>query len=282
MPSPTPEALALGRSYRLALLEAPRRGLAGSTLGAGPGSSQEFHDRRVYAAGDDVRHLDWRAFARTDQLLVRLHTEEIAPELDILVDASASMGIESAKAQMAVDLTQLLCSSARVAGFRVRILRLADEPQLIPLERFEAEGLELTDRTPLGHALAACTPLLRPGTVRILVSDLLSPADAGGSVRDLAVRSGGLAIVQLLGPGDARPAVGEALRLVDAEDGSVLDLVLDRRTVDAYRQRLTRLQGAWSEAARRRGGTFASLVADESLEAAARGPLLQAGLLEPA
>ena len=94
MPSPTPEALALGRSYRLALLEAPRRGLAGSTLGAGPGSSQEFHDRRVYAAGDYVRHLDWRAFARTDQLLVRLHTEEIAPELDILVDASASKAIE--------------------------------------------------------------------------------------------------------------------------------------------------------------------------------------------
>ena len=38
----------------------------GSTLGARAGSSLEFKDHRAYEPGDDLRHIDWSAYARTD------------------------------------------------------------------------------------------------------------------------------------------------------------------------------------------------------------------------
>jgi len=282
MPAPSPEALALGRAYRPTIAEAPRRGLAGAVLGRGPGASLEFHDRRAYAAGDDVRHLDWRAFARTDQLMVRLHREEVAPELELIVDASRSMAVEPAKAQRAVDLAGFLDSAARAAGYRSRVLRLGARPERLPWERFNAEGLECDEDVPLGHALAALAPLLRPDAVRVLVSDLLSPEDAVALTRDLAARAGGLAVVQVLGDVDTRPEIGDALRLVDAETNAAVDVVLDRRTVEAYLARLARLEAAWTDAARRRSGLFARVLASDPLDEVARGPLLRAGIVAPA
>ena len=68
------------------------------------GSSLEFQDRRLYEAGDDVRHLDWRAFARTDELFVRQYREEIQPRLELLIDDSRSMAVTETKAQLAVDV----------------------------------------------------------------------------------------------------------------------------------------------------------------------------------
>ena len=66
-------------------------GRDGDQLGRGTGASLEFQDRRSYVAGDDLRHLDWRAYARTDQLMLRLYREEILPHVEIVVDASRSM-----------------------------------------------------------------------------------------------------------------------------------------------------------------------------------------------
>ena len=104
MPSPSPEALALGARYALRWAELPWRGAAGERLGKGVGSSLEFQERRAYVPGDDVRHLDWAAYARSDQLMVRLYREEILPRIDLVVDGSRSMAVDAEKAQLATDL----------------------------------------------------------------------------------------------------------------------------------------------------------------------------------
>ncbi len=77
--------------YRLDLGAQRFRGRAGDRRGHGVGSSQEFFDFRDYVPGDDLRHLDWRGYARTEQLRIRLHQEEVAPHVDVLLDTSASM-----------------------------------------------------------------------------------------------------------------------------------------------------------------------------------------------
>src|SRR5262249_19380726 len=69
-------------------------GMVGSTLGQRSGSSLEFKDHRGYEPGDDLRHIDWNAYARSDQLTVKLFREEVTPHLDIVVDGSRSMALE--------------------------------------------------------------------------------------------------------------------------------------------------------------------------------------------
>lgn len=55
------------------------------------GYSVEFAQHRPYTAGDDLRHLDWKVFARTDKLYLKQYQQETNLDLLLLVDASGSM-----------------------------------------------------------------------------------------------------------------------------------------------------------------------------------------------
>ncbi|MHC4606203.1 MAG: DUF58 domain-containing protein, partial [Planctomycetota bacterium] len=56
------------------------------------GGSAEFHSHRGYAQGDDLRRIDWNAYARLDALFVRENVREEAPAVHLFLDESASMG----------------------------------------------------------------------------------------------------------------------------------------------------------------------------------------------
>ena len=56
------------------------------------GSSSEFAEHKLYAPGDDLKRLDWQAYARMDRYFVRRYEEEANLEIHLLVDASGSMG----------------------------------------------------------------------------------------------------------------------------------------------------------------------------------------------
>ncbi|MBR6471970.1 MAG: DUF58 domain-containing protein [Victivallales bacterium] len=58
------------------------------------GTGQEFAQYRRYAAGDDLRHVDWRLYARSDQLHCRMQNPDTAARLAIVLDTSASMGYQ--------------------------------------------------------------------------------------------------------------------------------------------------------------------------------------------
>ena len=281
--SPVPSAAAAGLAdrWRLALSSAPRGGIAGARLGRGTGASLEFEDRRSYVAGDDVRHLDWRAFARTGELMIKLHREEIAPRVEVLLDGSRSMAAGGAKSMLAVDLCALLLRCAGADGFAAACILAGEACESIALERFEREGVEFEARARLGESLRGIGALLRPGALRIVISDFLFPHDAAALLRTLRARAGALCVVQVLSAEDAAPVAGEALRLIDSETGETLDLVVDERGVQRYRERLQRLTEALEQEARRSGSQFVRIVADRSLEASCRDHLAPAGLLQP-
>jgi len=66
-------------------LAGPRKSVAG-------GHGLTFKDYRIYAPGDDIRLIDWKVFARTDNLYLKVHEEERNLTVHIIVDGSASMG----------------------------------------------------------------------------------------------------------------------------------------------------------------------------------------------
>ncbi len=56
------------------------------------GFSVEFAEHRQYYPGDEIRHIDWRAVAKTDRYYVKEYEEETNLKAHLLVDASGSMG----------------------------------------------------------------------------------------------------------------------------------------------------------------------------------------------
>lgn len=281
MPRPSPAALALAERYRPALERVPPRGPAGERLGRASGSSLEFHDRRPYQLGDDVRHIDWRAVARTDQLVTRVWREEVLARVEILVDVSRSLAIEPAKAQLTVDLAALLAHSAREDGCEALVIALGEEPRPVPLDELTRDGLTFEARAPFEPLLRAAAALQRRGAMVVVLSDFLFPHDPRTLVRLAAARAGVLALVQLLSRDENSPRPGSTQRLVDCESDATLDLVLDTATVAAYTQRLTSLQQALADESRRAAARFATLVADAPLEALARERLVPADVLMP-
>src|SRR6266851_3990491 len=119
-------------TYRQYVLEGERagsrfalgvpQGRAGLHQGGRAGSSLEFKEHRGYLPGDDLRHIDWNAYARSDQLAVKVFHEEVNPHLDLVVDGSRSMALaDSAKARAALGLAAFFVSAAGNAGFSHRL-----------------------------------------------------------------------------------------------------------------------------------------------------------------
>ena len=73
--------------------------MAGQHRSPHKGSSIEFAQHRQYAPGDELRRLDWRVFARSDRLVVKEYVEETSLSLNLLLDASESMGFRRSREQ---------------------------------------------------------------------------------------------------------------------------------------------------------------------------------------
>lgn len=272
-------AVRAAAAVRLALPRTPVGGRIGERLGSGTGSSLEFQDYRPYAPGDDLRHVDWAAYARSELLAVRLYREEVAPRIDLVIDISRSMGISEQKLRAYGELIGLLacaCAST-VADARV-ITRSAAQPQPLNVPE-DIERMVACDSTRC--ALEDTHLALRRRSLRVVVSDFLFPHDAEVLVSRLARDCAMLSLVQLTLQDEAEPTVEGPRRLVDVEGHGELDLVIDETAIQDYRGRFSRLRLGLSQAARRIGARFAYVTAGTPIREVARG-LASAGVLEAA
>lgn len=60
------------------------------------GFSVEFAEHRQYYPGDEIRHIDWRVFGKTDRYYIKEHEEETNLQAHLLIDASGSMAYRGA------------------------------------------------------------------------------------------------------------------------------------------------------------------------------------------
>ena len=266
-------------AFRLVMPRTPLGGRLGERLGSGTGSSLEFQDYRPYVPGDDLRHVDWAAYARSEVLAVRLYREEVAPRIDLVLDVSRSMVVTDQKRGAYGELSALLaCACASTEADPRVITASGAEPQ--PLHRAEDIERYLACDAPLSALEQSHLPFRRR-SLRVVVSDFLFPHDADVLVGRLARDGASLALVQLTLPGEADPSAEGGRRLIDVEGHGELDLVIDERAVRDYRARFGRLRLGLSLAARRVGARFAHVVAGTPLRAVAR-QLAAAGVLEAA
>lgn len=266
----------LGREYRLAPGSGARRGGEFADAGRRAGESLEFIEHREYRPGDDLRHLDWNVFARTDQLTVKRFREERTPELELLLDTSRSMDLpETGKAAAAWGYAALTAAAAEAGGFGVRLWSLAETSELLA-----KHGPARWRETPFAgcavtrDAATAFGGAAHPGSARILISDLLFPESPETILPSLARGAGGAAVLQLATAEELSPSPGRRL-LYEVETGTAEELHLTPEVLRRYCENLRAHFGRWERACAGMGIGFVRLTAD-SLEVE---PLLRGGVL---
>ena len=252
-------------------LAAPRRvptGIAGVRLGNRIGSSLEFRDHREYQAGDDLRRIDWNAFARTDKLILKLYQEEVSPHLDLVIDGSRSMALEgSVKLEVTLGLAAVFAIAATNAGFShstwlagevcQRVEGGSDRPALW-------EGLSFDHEGDLAESFARLRPPWRRQGIRILLSDLLWLGDPLLTLQHLSRDSSSVVVVQILARADADPPDRGNVRLIDSETEQTREIFLDDVSVRRYKESLARHRDNWQLACRQTGTVMTTILAEDT------------------
>lgn len=91
------------------------------------GQSIEFAEHREYAPGDELRHLDWKAYARFDRYYVKRYEQETNLRAHLVVDASGSMGFRGKEG----GLSKLEYASALAASMAWLLVRQQDAAGLV-------------------------------------------------------------------------------------------------------------------------------------------------------
>lgn len=238
------------------------------------GETLDFAEYREYHPGDDFRRVDYQAWARLDQLLVRLFEAEDDLTIRLLVDTSASM--TQGKLRMAVRLAGAL---GFVGLVRRDVVTLHTFPLDRPAPRFTGrhathalfghlEAVAEAGASGETHFVSAARDLLsRPGPrgLTVVVSDLLTPEWNDG-LGSLPARGGDVVVVHVLAADELRPTLTGDLDLVDAETGQRMSVSL---SPDAIR-RYERLAIKWADSVATRchqlGAAYVRVLDDDDLE----------------
>jgi len=154
------------------------------------GISVEFAEHREYSPGDDLKHLDWRVFARSDRFYIKQYEEETNLVSHILLDSSESMRYASGAmskydygCSVAAALAFLLLRQQDSVGLvlfdeeiRVRIPPSAKPPTLMNMAR-EMASVRPRKKTAIGNTLHRLAEEARRRGLVVLISDLFVPTD---------------------------------------------------------------------------------------------------------
>ena len=233
------------------------------------GFSAEFAELRGYRPGDELRHIDWRMYARSDRFYVKQFEEETNLRCNILLDVSASMGWSSQPGSLP---TKLWYGETMAAALSLILLRQGDRAGLVLFDHriqswLPARGgrrhwtefvrsLNACDASGITDAPSAIREvalrLHRRGLV-ILISDLLvDPEQTLRALRYLAHRNHQVIVFHLLDPGERDLSGTGDARFLDPETHE--ELLVDVSEVrEDYREAVDRALKEWGRTLRTSG-----------------------------
>jgi len=258
-----------------------RSGRGGEHIAKRRGSSAEFLEHRPYAPGDDLRRIDWLAFARTGEPVFKLFRAEEDVIVRLVVDASRSLDAGSPrKLLVAQKLAAAIGYMALASSERAQVIAASDglsrvrEPtrgrgSLAKLLR-ELDEIAPLGGTDLSRAIDGVVLRSdRPGML-VVVSDFMDPGPFDAAITRAASAGHDVAMVQVLSPEEIAPTFEGDLALEDAETGAVVEVTVDARAIEAYVARLNALLMALRALARKHRATYVRATTNEPLLAVIR------------
>ncbi|MCB0311515.1 MAG: DUF58 domain-containing protein [Bdellovibrionales bacterium] len=209
------------------------------------GHGIEFADYRKYDLGDDLRHIDWGVYARSDRLYVKKFQEEQDLKIYILLDSSASMTVPPGenKWEVARDIALALAYIGLMQQDTVfvSIPGVYESPAFSGGRAFHSLVRDLKSNSLSGgedflqEARRSISRMRHPG-LAIVISDLLFPsARVRELFNSLRARNMDITAIQLLAPSDLKPLADvQIARAVDSETGEEIELAVNSNLQDEY------------------------------------------------
>ena len=196
------------------------------------GFSVEFNDYRHYQRGDDMRHLDWKLYARSDKFYIKQYEDETNVRCVILLDTSASMGYSSG------GLSKLNYGVTLASALSYFIMRQRDAVGLITFDDQVREYIPAKCRQPhLMHILRTLstvesgtkTDVVRPLTdlaasltkksIVILITDMLDDEERIiNTLQNLRGMGNDIITFQIMDDAELNFPFNEASEFIDMEN----------------------------------------------------------------
>ncbi len=210
------------------------------------GVSVEFADYRNYTAGDDFRYIDWNAFARLDELLLKLYEEREDLHIYFLVDTSRSMTYgEPEKLLYAKRVAAALAYIGLSNLDRVSITAFTDTDQeRLPTERGKGKiftVLDFLDRidgageTNLQTAFHNFVHTTKRRGLVVLISDLFDPSGFTNGLNVLKFQKHDLFIIHIIDEREAEPTLLGDYHLVDVETDQLRPVTVNESHIKRYK-----------------------------------------------
>jgi uncharacterized protein (DUF58 family) len=264
-------------------------GASGERVARRRGGSAEFQEHRPYAPGDDLRRVDWSAFARTGEPVLKLFRAEEDSVLRLLVDASASLAFGTPqKLEVARRVAAAIGYLGLANGQRVQVLVAREhsgqsagrglERVGVPRRGRDALAALLRDlseplaggQVDLARALdATLQRTARPGLL-VVLSDFFDPGPVTRALTRMCGAGHQVALVQVFAREELEPNYDGDFSLVDAETHAAVELSMDASAIDAYVTRLAGLIEELRSWARKHRGSYVRITNDEPLEGVVR------------
>lgn len=256
-----------------------RRQLRGGLSGEHPSRRRlpapTFSDHRPYVSGDDLRHIDWPAYARSEELHLKLGETEQDVHVAVGLDCSASLDWgdgDTHKGRYALRLAALIGAIALASNDQTHIWpfqRQGLQPFGPTIGRGQTpQLLRYLAKLPFGNATGLESIAERSrhytGGILVIISDLWTTS-LDHLLKEVRVAWQPI-VLHLLHPDEIRPPLQGALELEDSETGALLELDATPEALKAYHQRLVRHIRAIEQTCRQRGATYVGVRTDRSLE----------------
>ncbi|MGE9269572.1 MAG: DUF58 domain-containing protein [Verrucomicrobiales bacterium] len=279
------KALAAAGRLRLPFRSKTWKGQSGEFQGGGVGSSMDFQDHRTYVPGDDPRHINWQAYARTGTYTMKLYREEVRPVVDIALDVSSSMFFDEAKATRVAELFYFCVESSYRSGAATHIhLVQGDVTRAIPVEAVRHHGWfdEIT-RFPQGDPAVAPNLshlVFQQNAIRVLISDLLFDLDPDPLLHLMGARQGFPIILCPHLSSEGEPDWMGNYEFIDVERKTRHQHRVEPSVLKRFKASYIRHFSLWKQSAQRHQALFARVAAEADLQSSLSHEAVPVGALE--
>lgn len=220
------------------------------------GISVEFAQHRPYVQGDDVRHMDWKVFGRSDKLYLKQYIEETNLHLILIVDASESMGygtVTNGKetwtkydhaTAIAASMAYMAIQQQDSVGLAIfdqvlsRYFKPSNSPAQWKLVVNELQQVPRWSKTNTGKILDTLAEKLHHRSVIIILSDFFDDLDSiKKGLRHLRYKKHELMLFQILDPAEIEFPFEDVTMFEGMEDAGKL-LTEPRALRESYLQQL--------------------------------------------